>query len=248
MFSSQTGSCQYWGGPQLATPFVVSNCFETAFVNASPEFSPCGCPGDPDSSYGSPLNCVPHYSKRGQCFFDQECGPGKTCQYGICKVASPFDNRNSIWRRENSRVVGYAPADYKAPDGRTCTQQPYYVVDETGKKKVVCPILTSHESQPQCNTCLNTVFECDRFRETNPQKYKQCLEYQRMIHYNVVTPNGQLIPMAVEMDGMGMRVMDAAMKKCASVCGSCRVVDRMSCDGVFGVGGCGNTGGTPTFF
>jgi hypothetical protein len=111
-----------------------------------------------------------------------------------------------------------------------CQQQPYVVEDETGKKKVVCPILTSHNVQPQCNTCLNTVFDCGRFKETNPEKYQQCMEYQRTIHYNVVTPGGQLIPMAAEMDGKGMEVMEIAMRKCAFVCGSCKVFDRDACD------------------
>jgi hypothetical protein len=120
------------------------------------------------------------------------------------------------------------------------------VVDETGAKKVVCPVLTSHESQPQCNTCLTTLFDCERYRETNPNKYRQCRQMERTIHYNVVTPNGQLIPMAFEMDGNGMQVANAALKKCASVCGSCKVWDRSACQNMWNQGGC-RPDGAPTF-
>lgn len=242
MYSSQTGSCQYYNGAtNLATPFVRSSCFESAYLNAQSEFSPCGAPVG--EGFGSQLNCVPAYGRRGACYFDRECSPGQVCQSGFCTQGSSFDNRNSIWRRENSRVVGYAPEDYKAPNGQRCKTQPYYVVDETGQKKVVCPVLNSFESQPQCNTCLNTLFECDRFKETSPAKYKQCREFQRMLHYDVVTPNGQLIPVAVEMDGAGMEVMRVAMKKCANVCGSCQVTDRTSCQNVWNQSsGCASNG------
>ena len=243
MFSSQTGSCQYYNGAtNLATPFVRSSCFEPAYLNAQSENAPCGCPSG-DNGYGSQLNCVPAYGHRGACYFDRECGPGQVCQSGFCQQGSAFDNRNSIWRRENSRVVGYAPADFKAPNGQVCKTQPYVVVDETKKRKVVCPILTSQESQPQCNTCLNTVFDCERFKGRDPNKFQQCMQYQRMLHYNVVTPNGQLIPLAIEMEGEGMEVARVAMDKCAFVCGSCQVYDKTSSDYVWNrQSGCAKNG------
>lgn len=219
MFSSQTGACHYFNGiTNIATPFVRSACFEPAYRNT---YVHENTPHTQNSR--SSLLCMPirGTQSRGACAFDQECGPAQVCQHGVCKNDAPYDARNSVWRREYSRVVGYAPRNYKSPDGQVCRQQPYYVVDETNRRKVVCPILTSYESQPQCSTCINTLFNCDRFRETDPTKYRQCREMQRTIHYQIVTPNGQLIPMGAEMDGDGMKVMNMALRQCGTVCGSC---------------------------
>ena len=226
MFTSQTGACKYFNGiTNIAVPYVRSACFEPAYQNAytieseSKHHNHTGS----GSLLCTPIPSTPqipgHF--RGACAFDQECGPTDICQGGLCQKASSFDARNSVWRREYSRIVGYAPRSYTSPDGQQCRAQPYYVLDETGKRKVVCPILNSNQSQPQCNTCIQSLFNCNRFRESNPAKYKQCLAMERSIHYNIVTPNGQLIPMGAEMDGPGMKVMDLALKKCGHVCGSC---------------------------
>lgn len=241
MFSSKTGSCTAYNAfGALSTPFVRTACFEPAYVNAQPDFLPCSsCPDNVNVNQS--LNCVPMYGRRGSCYFDKECPAGGSCVNGSCQQYSGFDARNSLWRRENSRIVGYAPRDYKDPRGKTCNQQPYYVVDETGNKKVVCPILNSHSVQPQCNTCLNTLFACERFQDTDQKAYEKCMEYQRMLHYNLVTPNGALIPLGVEMDGEGMKVAELALRKCGPVCSSCKVNDRAACSEVWQQG-CGRNG------
>lgn len=216
MYSSRTGQCRSYNMiTSLATPFARSSCFEPAYITPMNDNNE----NTPITFYESHYNIKNNDSS---CGYDTSYGNGLPNRLNPLKI-TPFDSRNSLWRRENSQIVGYAPRDYQASDGTTCPQQPYYVVDETGTRKVVCPILTSDHVQPQCKTCLTTVFQCEQYKEIDPMAYSKCREYQRMIHYDVVTPNGQLIPMAVEMDGEGFEVFRTAVQKCGFVCGSCRL-------------------------
>ena len=215
MFSSRTGQCEAYNSiTSLAAPFVKRNCFEPAFLTPLNDANS----DEPQTYYESYFNGFT--SDRG-CGFD-------TANASIPNKVQPLrvsyiDNRNSLWRRENSVVVGKAPRDFQTPNGQTCPQQPYYVIDETGKTKVVCPILTSLFTQPQCNTCLTTVFQCERFKEVDPAAYAKCEEYKRKIHYDVVLPNGSFIPTAVEMDNTGYDVYHAAVQKCGIQCSGCSV-------------------------
>jgi hypothetical protein len=95
------------------------------------------------------------------------------------------------------------------------------VLDDTNVPKVICPIINSHSVQPQCKTAINTLFQCEQYADTDLQAYEKCRQYQRMIHHDIVTPNGQLIPMAYEMDNEGPEVMRLALLKAGSNCGSC---------------------------
>ena len=199
----------------IATPFARSACFEPAYLGGtSALFSP-----DPLPAYQSHYNVV---NNDRTCGFDTAYGNGIRNAVNPLKT-TPFDARGSRWRRSNSVIVGYAPRDYRAPDGSTCPQQPYYVVDETDTVKVVCPVLTGETVRSQCANCLTTVFQCEKFKEVDPEAYRKCEEYKRTLHYGVITPNGYQLPLAVEMDGPGMEVFQAAVQKCGFLCGSCAV-------------------------
>lgn len=216
MYSSRTGQCQGYNNlTSLSAPFVKRSCFEPAFLTPMNDSNS----DEPKTFYDSHVNIK---NNDRNCGYDTAYGNNIYNPITPMKLA-PFDSRNSIWRRENSVIVGYAPRNYKSPTGRMCPQQPYVVVDETNVPKVVCPVLTSANSQPQCNTCMTTVFQCERFREVDPVAFQKCNEYQRMIHYNIVTPDGSLIPAAAEIDGPGFDVFDAAVQKCGVACASCAV-------------------------
>jgi hypothetical protein len=211
-YSSRIGQCQSFNAlTNFATPYVKSSCFQPSFNTPQNDNNS----DEPRTFYNSYRNITNN---------DSSCG------YDAAHVGGPinpdkfsfFDARNALWRRENSVIVAKAPRDYSTPSGQKCPQQPYIVVDETNQQKVVCPILTSWDSQPQCATCMNVVFACERFREIDPVAYEKCREYQRMIHYNIVTPNGQLIPMAWEMTDDGFNTFATASKKCEFICGSCK--------------------------
>jgi hypothetical protein len=44
-----------------------------------------------------------------------------------------------------------------------------------------------------------------------------------MLHFDSVTPNGQLIPLSIEMDGEAQEVFKIANQKCGFIGGSCKV-------------------------
>lgn len=216
MYSARTGQCRSYNMiTNLATPFVKSACFEPAYIAQMNDNNS----DEPRPAYQSAFNIT---NDDSTCGFDAFYGKSIQNRIDPLKMAS-FDSRNSVWRREHSVIVNYAPRDYKTPKGETCPQQPYYAVDETGKSKVVCPILTAANVKPQCQSCMTTVFQCEQFKEIDPVAHRRCEDFKRMIHYDIVTPNGQLIPMAVEMDGEGFDVYKAAMQKCAFQCGNCVV-------------------------
>jgi hypothetical protein len=199
----------------IATPFIRSSCFEPAYQNTLKDFLTT----TPSTFYNIKQSRA--QATDPMCLVDTNYGRTSPSPINPMLFGS-FDSRNCIWRRENSIIVGKAPQDYKSKNGATCPQQPYYVLDESDRKKVVCPILTSESVQPQCSTCLNTVFQCEQLKEVDSEAYKACKKFQRMIHYDVVTPNGQLIPVAYEMDEEGPQVFHAAVEKCKSICGSCQ--------------------------
>ena len=215
MYSSRTGQCQSFNEQNsLAAPFARRSCFEPCFLTPMNDRNS----DTPQTYYSAEFNVVNN---------DKNCGfnshyAGIPYQNQALPY-SGWDSRNSIWRRENSQVVGYAPRNYTTPDGQTCPQQPLRVVDETNTEKVVCPILTSLSVQPQCKTCMTTVFQCERFKEVDPEAYKKCMEYKRMLHYDVITPDGSFIPMAVEMSNEGFAAYHAAVQRCSVACASCQV-------------------------
>ena len=216
MFSSRTGECQAYNAlANLATPFVKRDCFEPCFLTPMNDSNS----DTPKTFYDSHLNIKNN---------DRSCGFDTAYGSGISNAINPlqpsnFDSRNSLWRRENSVVVGNAPLDYATESGQTCPQQPLYVVDETNTVKVICPILDSLSVQPQCKTCMTTVFQCQRFKELDPVAYQKCNEYKRMIHYDIITPNGSFIPLGVEMTDTAFAAYHAAVQKCGFICGSCQV-------------------------
>lgn len=208
MYSSRTGQCQFYNGKtNIATPYVRRSCFESSFLTPMEDRDS----DEPQTFYNAQRNIKNNDS---------------TCGYDFALIENPmnpdkfssFDGRNSLWRRENSVIVGYAPRDYKTPNGETCPQQPYIVVDETNQRKVVCPVTTSYNVQPQCATCTNVVFSCDRYKELDPVAYGKCREYQRMIHYNIVAPGGTMIPMAYEMTDEGVETFKTVIQKCGFQC------------------------------
>jgi hypothetical protein len=231
MFSSRTGSCRSYNSmTNLATPFVLRSCFEAAFNTPMNDINS----DDPKTYYESHLNIT---NNDRNCGFDSAYGMNIPSNVGNANPMAPvkmtpWDNRNSLWRRENSVVVGNAPQDSKTESGQYCETMPLYVVDETNTVKTICPVLTSRSTNPQCQTALNTVFQCDRFKDVDPVAYDKCRQYQRMIHYNVVSPDGSFIPIGIEMTDTAFDVYKIALQKASVACASCAVkytdMDRTS--------------------
>jgi hypothetical protein len=217
MYSFNTGQCQsYNAATNIATPFYRTGCFEPAYKTTLRD----QLSNEPVSFYDAPFNS---FNNPQDFNFQSNYGNGTSNPvHPLSSNYSAFDSRNNVYRREHSQIVGKAPRNYQTPTGEKCPNQPYYVEDEPGKpKKVVCPILDSHSVQPQCKTCLTTLFQCDRFRYSHPDIYRQCKEYQSMIYFDMVTPIGQFIPLGYEMDGEGYNVYKTAVQKCGFACLEC---------------------------
>jgi hypothetical protein len=204
----------------IATPFIKSCIFEPAFTTPTLD----QISGQPQSDQQASHQVLPNFQHP---FNDTRQYWGNTYYNAASKVTqnrhsppySVFDARNDIWRKEYSQIVGYAPRDYKDSLGQVCAVQPYIVEDNQKKRTIVCPVSGVHEIMPQCKTAFNTLFQCEQFRDTNPQAYEQCRAYQRTIHYDIVTPNGQFIDMAYEMDGYGPHIFHMAQFKTRQACG-----------------------------
>lgn len=213
--SQKTGQCfSFNTAGSIFTPFIRTSCFEPAFVGDQPQFQACGCP------HQTCLNCDTVYSRRFHPVYDQEKLSPPEFEYFDPEKTSPFDARNNIYKREYSRVVGYAPRNYSFPSGKISRHPPLYVQDETGKTKVISPIYFSEYKQPNCANTLVQVFAPHQFPHGS-LPWQKAKEYRDTIHHNIITPSGDLIPLGVEMDGYGEQVYEAALKKCAIQCGSC---------------------------
>lgn len=224
MQSYHTGICRSFNSmTSIATPFFRSSCTEPAYTTPFiDQFS-----GEPQSFQQANVQFLPdhqqpfndsryHWAPGYYNWSNHSHNHSHTAPFGM------FDARNKIWRNEYARIVQYAPRDYQDSQGHKCPVQPYVVLDEHNQPHTVCPVFLPPQSQPQCQTALNTLFQCERFRDTNPKAYETCKSYQNLLYYNIVTPNGQLIPLAYDMDGQGPKVYQLAMKKALSICGECK--------------------------
>lgn len=115
--------------------------------------------------------------------------------------ASYVDSRNQVYRPSHARVVA-SPAQ-SIPAGTTClgSVSPVVVEDHAGQQHVVCPMFS--QSLPQhhsnCTSCI-----------------RQVLGNHPDILYQLVSPNGTIIPMAYKV-GTEQTVLHA-MNRCAFKC------------------------------
>lgn len=209
--SSSTSSCCFRGPPGLATPYVRQECFQTAYA-PGPRSNDCGCCGQQSSG----VNCVRTFGTRGSCLYNAECQTvGNRCRNGRC----------GTFESNNPRVVKTQDA---ANDPNT-----YLVRDPSGEQCVVTPLLSTRgrQTEPQCSTCLKTIWQCDRLRNTQPQAYEQCKRFSKCFLYDTVREDGTIIPLSVRMTPECMGAARAALEKCATRCGQCQPTDALARDG-----------------
>ena len=129
----------------------------------------------------------------------------------------------SVTREEMARMPPCAVT------GRTT---PYYLADDgEGRACIIAPLNSSRalHTEPQCSTCLKTVWQCDRFRGSGQRnKYEQCKEFEKCFLYDTVREDGTLIPLSVRVTPECMAASQAAIRKCAARCGHCQPCDRAS--------------------
>lgn len=234
-FDSRSGFCVTSGPPGPAAPFAPQMCFQTAYV-------PSGSVANNAFAWDA-LSCRTNGQSIGSCSFDAECGPGAVCDTGRCW---PANQVHSPWTYSagNPRVVAQMSWQDVSDAARRMNiskefnefaqhyafGQSMFVVEHHGQRCIATPLNVQYFRQdPQCSTCLKTVWQCDRFRDPakydpqSAQLHAACLEMEQSFLYDTLLPNGVLVPLMVKMDPVSLPAAMAALQKCAVQCGECGV-------------------------
>ena len=95
-------------------------------------------------------------------------------------------------------------------------------VMKDGRREVVCPISIDTSVLPQCTNCLKTVWQCQRFKGVDDNKYAQCKALEDCMVQNIVFPNGTTQANGVKMPPQCVAAAQVALKQCEPRCASCR--------------------------
>lgn len=207
-FGSNSGVCRWRGPPGYQVTFARSECFQPPFATNS----------------NTPKNCVKSWSVRGSCMYDAECpGVRDFCENGKCA------NFNS----GNPKVVAQMPwtqmEQFANATGVNINQAPgkdMYLVERDNETAVVVPLSTDRVN-PQCGTCLRTIWNCNRFKP-NSQKFQKCKSFSKCFYYDTVRPDGRIIPVAVKATPECLAAGHSAIQKCATKCGQVQPHDVSS--------------------
>lgn len=203
-------SCHWRGPPGYQVTFARSECFQPPFTTGS-------------SNHGT-SNCIKSWSVRGSCMNDSECpGIRNFCENGKC---AKFESNNP-------KVVAQMPwsqmSQFANAVGVNINQAPgkdMYLVERDNETAVVVPLQS--KTEPQCGTCLRTIWNCERFKNSDPNQYDRCQTFSKCFYYNTVRPDGRLIPVAVKATPECLAAGHAAIQKCATKCGSIEPRDSLA--------------------
>lgn len=134
--------------------------------------------------------------------------------------SSPFDARNSLIRRENSRIISYAPCDIN--NRPQYCEKPLIVENENGDRKIVCPVIRP-QIATQCLTALRTLFNCEQRYDIGSPAYNVCKKYRDMIYFNLVSVSGNILPLGFDASPEGLQLAKRVLTKAQSVCATCQV-------------------------
>jgi len=178
----------------------------------------------------------------GACQYPEECGPDATCVAGKCWSKS---EPHSPWWYENSNPKVVSDVAWsqvsQMMQAMGMTQQfndfaskyafgkTMFIVEHKGQQSLAVPLNVQYFRQdPQCSTCLKTVWQCDRFadaaRSGDPeaqQLYASCLQFKECFFFDTMRPDGVIIPLMIKVDPVSFQVATAALQKCVQHCGDC---------------------------
>jgi hypothetical protein len=237
-FDTRSGFCLTSGPPGPAAPFAPQMCFQTAFVpnytvdNQAFAWAGLGC-----QKNGS---CIPNSMLVGACQYDEECGPNAVCDNGKCW---PKDKPHSPWwyQSGNPRIVAdmswtqvekiLTAMGMKQQFEEFAKQYAFgksmFIVEHEGRQSLAVPLnVTYFRQDPQCSTCLQSIWQCERFADgarsgdrESQKLYEKCQEYQKAFFFQTLRPEGVLIPIMVRVDPVSLVVAAAALQKCVQQCG-----------------------------
>jgi len=248
-WDSRSGYCLTGGPPGPAAPFAPQMCFQPAYV---PNIAVNNNAFSLDA-----LNCQQNGNSVGACSYDAECGTGAVCDAGRCWKKN--DTHHSVaahspWAYDagNPRVVANMSweqvADMMRAMGMESTFLEFaqrfafgktmFLVQHKGQTHIAVPLNVQYFRQdPQCSTCLKSIWQCSRYRdasESDPvvkEMYQDCLEMEQSFLYETMLPNGVIIPIMVKMNPIALQAASAALQKCAEQCGDCQPKTPMAMGG-----------------
>jgi hypothetical protein len=253
-FDTRSGFCLTSGPPAPAAPFAPQLCFQTAYVpnfsvdNQAFSWAGMGCNknkgngqiGGNQTNSCSSGSCIRNGNTVGACQYDEECGPGASCHAGQCwpnnQPHSPwwYDNGNPRittdvgWDQVASMMNAMGMTDtFEAFAQKYAFGKSMFIVQHKGQEFLAVPLNIQYFKQdPQCSTCLKSVWQCDRFadasRNGDPEAmklYHNCIQFQDCFLFDTMRPDGVIIPIMIKVDPVSLGVATAALQKCAMHCG-----------------------------
>lgn len=173
-------------------------------------------------------SCVTTMSTRSGALFNEECASGRAIN-GQCASFSSAVPRatGSVSDDDLARYVyattggqGFAAAAAGAAGTLRCAN-PLVTVEQNGQKHVVCPIAMSNDTAPQCTQALQRVWQPERFKGVDTEKFNAARQMQDCFVYSTVFPNGQTQPVAVKATPQCMAAAQVAFAKVSNSCASC---------------------------
>lgn len=213
-------ACTYHGPSGSYFPFLKQICFEPAFITNT--VCQEGCNGNQMN-----LNCVNTVSGTDfSNYFDIESPNNDLrCTSGSCATFNS-NTPKIIQVLTPEQYIMFARANGQSdqcicPPGKSLL----LVQDQYGVQSVGYALNSPCEFQysPQCQTCLQTVFQCDRFlTDTNNadycRQYAECKAQENCFIYNAVYPNGSTEPIIVKLDARCKECTNWALSKCEERC------------------------------
>lgn len=213
--------CSFRGPPGFQQALFMPECYQPPFL----------------ISDGMTGVCNTNYASVGSCLSDTECQISKTgnvCSSGTClqqisnepsQLFNSQGNRHiGQFKSGNARINRWVDNQEKRQlesTGNVALQDMFLATDADGEQFYGAPLSTSQPAREQCNTCLRTIWQCNRFVDTGEiDKYNQCKQMEQCIKYNVQQPNGRLIPTSVVATPTCLGVVKGALNVCAVQCGS----------------------------
>jgi hypothetical protein len=183
------------------------------------------------------------------CYYDSECGAGNSCVSGTCwqtttpdsqfayRSSNPRIQKEMTWRdvQQFMQATGVGPS-FDEFAKTSAHGDKMFLATHNGQSSVIVPLNVDYFNQdPQCSTCLKTVWNCNRYKDLADggdaeaqQLYNQCKDFESCFLYDTVDPNGIIIPISVRMTPQCKVATAAALQKCATRCGSAQMFDTMA--------------------
>lgn len=225
--NSRSGYCISSGPPSQIGLWGSQMCYQTAYV---PRVSTDG-----DAFAWDSLLCTKNGNTIGACSYDAECGANSVCSGGRCYptgvshdpwaygAGNPQVVHEMSWNQVSAIMTAmglekeFNDMAQKMAFGRTM-----YLVSHKGQSFVATPLNVQYFRQdPQCSTCLKSVWQCDRFRDSDPLMYQQCMQLQDSFLFDVNQKSGIIIPLMIKINPVSLQAATAALSKCVMHCGDC---------------------------